>query len=197
MPDLRHVLITGLTRTGSTFLIALYHRLGYNTGFPDKHVDRLMAPIHRSHGGLESSRTTEVHKRKEVRIIKHPWTSDEKAPWRWESIRALTFTHKILTVRDPNAMLKSQMKRYDMIKYSRSGIEAREAYEEGAKLHLINSQKELESWLGEYIEVEFPRSVKDVDYLWEKLEPTMQETTKKQFYGAWQGLANSEYVSYD
>jgi len=47
----RHVVISGTGRAGTTFLVALLTNLGFDTGFPEKEIERLKSETARA--GLE------------------------------------------------------------------------------------------------------------------------------------------------
>lgn len=189
------ILITGTPRTGTTFLIQLYHEMGFNTGFNDKYHDRHQRRGHQTHGGLEyvrDNRTSRGKGFKDLEIIKHPWAMGEKSPWRYTRIKTTEFDHVIITNRDVDASVRSQKRRNITKTYGRKPLIAPEQ----RRRHYVSANIDIRDYWPDHIEVDFPRSVRDSKYLYRQLAPTLKgRVTRAQFNEAFKTIARPEYVT--
>lgn len=196
------ILIAGFNRTGTTFLVSYYHQLGYVTGFDDEFVNRIQADADCSHGGIEllrDSNYVSADRIRQAEVIKHAVGYAEPLPWDLSVLNDLSFAHRILTRRDPEAMIQSSIRRV-RLKELRVNIACNhpERLDYTAQLKFYEDYNEkLIRWMGDCIEVEFPRSVRDFDYLWGKLEPTFGEWVNRDMAkDVWLDLAKERYVTY-
>ena len=185
----KHALITGLARTGTTFLIAFYGRLGFDIGYTSSKISRIMDKSHPIHGGLELLNNhmwvprSEASKEKlsRIEVIKHPWVyAAKKQPWHYIQSNKLTFDYIVLTHRDPDSLANSTAH----AKVTRGKIKEKnfnKIREKALKAAPIKAQA-LREWAegtnSSIITVEFPRSIDDFNYLWGQLVPSMREIKK-------------------
>jgi len=188
------ILITGTPRTGSTFLVQLYHEMGFDTGFSDERHAFHLEENHRTHGGLEYAVNPKHHTSTvdELEIIKHPWGLDQKAPWRYTMINAIEFDHVIITNRDYDESLASTKRHFSATHYYRKpftdGPERRK--------HYVDANIHLREHYPDHIEVDFPRSAVSRTYLYRQLKPSLEDrVSQSEFNAAFKTIARPEYVT--
>jgi hypothetical protein len=196
------IMITGVPRSGTTFLIQLYHELGYYTGFKRGFHHKIQKSTHKTHGGIEwareETRSTGKYGRRGSpnallrgfpEVIKHPWTKGEKPPWTHPDIQDMEFHSVIITKRDERTSIMSDHRRSSFRRDTKLNYKIMSRHIKYANIKLR------EHWQ-DHIEVEYPRSVEDKDYLWGQLESTFKgRVDQEQFNSAWQKLARPEYQS--
>lgn len=202
----KHAFILGFNRTGTTFLLSLYHRLGFCTGFNDAFIDKIQSCSDDSHGGAELFKELKsLENIYQVEVIKHVIGDCERLPWEVGFLNAapgiepeISFDYKILTRRSTDPMINSSIRRVKLkeARLDRQYSSSRSDYASQLAFYKVNEAKLVE-WMGDCIEVEFPRSVRDFDYLWTQLEPTLRgrvgrDRTKEE----WLALADESYVTY-
>jgi hypothetical protein len=150
--------------------------------------------------GVHTNFKNAIPRLKGVEVLKHPWGyGDRYTPQRIIEYHELTFEYVILTSRDFNSMIASQMafglKRGKFKLNRKEQIEGCLRNASGAK------QQQLEEWLettdSKVLHVEFPRSVTDFEYLWQQLEPSL--SSKVSFEEAervWTDLSDPSFVNF-
>lgn len=182
-------------------MVSYFHRMGFNTGFPDSRVDKVMSPAEHtykrgtkfaSHGGLEYLAWTHRERKTfdhDVEVIKDPWSN--KSP-RLLAERGVTFDNSLLMVRDPQAVAESTISFRN--ERGKSSLGSLRDMIKQAKVYTIEARQ----WLKEntnMIEVEFPRCITDFEYLWVTLQPLIEDRiTKKKAKKEWKQLRNPTYV---
>ncbi len=189
------ILITGTPRTGTTFLVQLYHELGFKTGFPREFHAKIQNENHATHGGIELARderrrTIDLS---HVDVVKHPWTMGEKAPWNFSLIKEMEFTHVLITKRPVEDSVRSMERRESTKAYGR-GVRF-DARSVRRKEFFIAANEQLRKHYPKAIEIKFPLSVHCLEYLYDQLRPTLPESVSiATFETAWRNIARPDYV---
>jgi hypothetical protein len=198
----KHTLIIGPARSGTSFLVAYYGMLGFDLGMYGGQLNAQIDQINKTyaHGGLEILRSRAVRAKglDRAEVIKHPWVYNAKQE-AWQDIdrQGLKFKYIVLTKRDPKAIAMSLATM--MLKRGKIAQKHHARIANNAKSPQYKLDK-LEEWAAnqnsEIIRIEFPRIVKDFDYLWDTIEPSLRdrgverETAKKK----WENLRNGSFV---
>lgn len=206
------VLIAGPTGTGTTFLAGLLHHLGFDTGFDAETVRRVISGRGK---GLEFTRGNPtrkpwLEKRSQgfdisPEVIKQPIqdygddggtgavgdvldTVDENG---W------VITHLFVTVRSLKAIVESverRMKTGDMVMFKVKGDEAKRQRELLAAEGFYKMACKLAVRDVPYTLVEFPTSVEDPEYCFQRLKPVLGDRSKETFMEAHAEIARRDMV---
>jgi len=185
------ILIAGPTGTGTTFLIGLLHRLGFDTGFDDDLVTKIVSGRGK---GLEyirgkSTRNPWLNEKKKNRdispqVIKQPIQDHgddggtgiicdildivDENDW--------TVRHLFVTVRNLTSVVESIARRAktgDYVMYKVKGDEAKRQRELLAAEGFYKLACKLAVREHPYTLIEFPKSVEDTEYCFRKLKPVL------------------------
>jgi len=185
------ILIAGPTGTGTTFLIGLLHRLGFDTGFDDEQVTKVLTGRGK---GLEYTRNNKWRKpwlaARETgqdispHVIKQPiqdYGDDggtgvicdvldiaDENEW--------TVQHLFVTVRQLSSVVESvqrRMKTGDSVMFKVSGDEALRQRELLAAEGFYKMSCKLATREHPYTLIKFPESVDDPEYCFRKLRPIL------------------------
>ena len=185
------ILITGPTGTGTTFLLGLFHELGYNTGYEDSYVHKILNGRGK---GLEYTRTKSTRDpwlkaRNEdtdisPHVIKQPIqdygddggtgvicnavNTAEENNWR--------ISHIFVTVRNLTAIVDSVKRRMNTgepVMFKIKGDEAKRQRELLAAEGVYRLLCDLAIRNYAFTLIEFPKSVDDVKYCFDKLTPVL------------------------
>jgi len=187
----RKILIAGPTGTGTTFLLALLHRLGFETGFDGALVDRVASGRGK---GLEYIRG---------KLTRNPWLAEKekgldtspqviKQPIQDHGDDGGTgvicdvldivdendwiVQHLFVTVRNLTSVVESVTRRAktgDYVMYKVKGDEAKRQRELLAAEGFYKLACKLAVREHPYTLIEFPKSVEDTEYCFRKLEPVL------------------------
>ena len=176
------VFITGLTRSGTTFLVALFHRMGFSTGYADIDVHKVQS--REGAGGLEYS--NEAWSRSDRRMLPHNeiyYPSVIKLPIDIYATRPL-FTkpyivdlkikYIIVSVRDLDAVCDSFCN-FSLI----SGVKKPRPSYSLVKDVFLHNLDIINKRNTPTLYIEFPKSVQNKEYLFDTLRPVPGVTREK------------------
>jgi hypothetical protein len=189
-----HVLITGPTRSGTTFLLALFHYMRFYTGYCDAEVNFRQA------GSLVAGLEYLTDKDRlgcYPLVIKHPlsWVGGRSLFQVLDSL-GLEVKHMLVTTRDQEALVDSNLK---FIKYmNRKHDDSRsEAIKQEIRKTLPVVQAELFATIEEreipHTVIEFPRMVYDREYLFDSIKH-LRKVTREKFDLAFDRVADPDKV---
>jgi len=185
------ILIAGPTGTGTTFLLALLHRLGFETGFDDAHVDKVTSGRGK---GLEYVRgkltrnpwLVEKEKGRDIspQVIKQPIQDHGDDGGTGIICDVLDIAdendwiirHLFVTVRNLTSVVESiarRVKKGDYVMYKVKGDEAKRQRELLAAEGFYKMACKLAVRDHPYTLIEFPESVYDPEYCFGKLKPVL------------------------
>lgn len=191
------IIITGPGRSGTTFLMQLLTRLGFDTGYrPDDAL--LYDPVYRAGGethvkdiDLDDARQAEQVIKAIPQILKGPQWSFLLKPLLMRGY--IEVEHIILPIRDLDLSVKSRLD---------AGL-----YWEVDPANLVESQTEvMAAALGRVVEacvlysipctiMHFPTLVEDADYCYQKMREVFQ-IPKSDFLGVFHDLANPSQIKW-
>jgi hypothetical protein len=187
-----HLLISGTGRAGTTFLVQLLTELGLDTGF--KNAADGVHP--ECNAGMEWS-TEEVFKMRAPYVVKSPALSEDikqilETP-------GLVIDSMIVPIRDLYAAAESRRsvaRQAGNVKAAGALWLTKKPRDQETALavqfhHLVNALVEHDVpviWLN------FPRLVKDADYLYSKLQPVLPGISSERFAQAFRAVSRPELV---
>lgn len=203
----QHVVITGTGRAGTTFLVELLTNLGLDTGF--KKNDLIILKNKMGRAGLEH----DIRKANCPYIVKSPWFCD----YAHEVFnnKSITIEHIFLPMRDLNAAAESRrfVTRNNIIKHSTlsmllkktdkqqyaGGLWHTNSLKTGKQEQILQFQlyKLLLEASSTFIPItilQYPRIVKDCDYLYAKLKPILNNISIEFFSQVFIQTVNPELV---
>ena len=165
------VFITGPTRSGTTFLLALFHYMGFYTGYADREVDFVQRSL--TNAGLEyliDRSFMEVY----PYVIKHPasWVGGPSV-FNVIDRRALEIQHMIVTTREHEALVKSNVVFTKLRRYRNEEDRSKQVEQEVRKSMPVVQEKLLAAIVERkipYTVIEFPRMVQDREYLFNSIK---------------------------
>jgi hypothetical protein len=190
----RHVIISGTGRAGTTFLVQLFTRLGLDTGFPD-----LSSAMHANcNAGME----WDLRRADAPYIVKSPWLCD----YLEEIVRdgEVVIDHAIVPIRD---LYDAAESRRDVVRRADADAGPLDAIPGGLwhtqrpeqqervlahqlyKLLFALAKHDIPTSL-----LDFPRVVRDRNYLWEKSRFLLPGIDYPQFLRAFQDVSRPELV---
>jgi len=193
------ILIAGPTGTGTTFLLGLLHRLGFDTGFDDETVTKVVTGRGK---GLEYTRGKATRKPwlaardqgKDIspQVIKQPiqdYGDDGGTGVTGDVLDTVNengwvVQHLLLTVRNLTSVVESverRMKTGDMVMFKVKGDEAKRQRELLAAEGFYKLACKLAAHEYPYTLIEFPRSVEDPEYCFRKLKPVLNSIAYPDF----------------
>ena len=190
------VFITGPTRSGTTFLLSLFHHMGFYTGYSDREV--FAAKNKAVSAGLEY-----IMDRKAAGVypyvIKHPasWIG---GPSVFDIIDKydLTVQHMIVTTREHEALVKSNVE-FIRLQQGKKREDRSTQIEKEIRKTMPAVQSELFAKIEEretpYTVIEFPRMVQDREYLFDALKH-IRKVTREKFDTAFDLMADKNKVHY-
>ena len=189
-----HVLITGPTRSGTTFLLALFHYMRFYTGYCDAEVNFRQA------GSLAAGLEYLIDKDRlscYPLVIKHPmsWVGGRSVFQVLDGL-GLEVQHILVTTRDQEALVDSNLKFVRQM--NRKHDESRNEYiKQEIRKALPVVQAELFATLEErgiaHTVIEFPRMVYDREYLFENIKH-LRKVTRDKFDYAFDLVADPNKV---
>ncbi len=192
------VLITGIQRSGTTFLLILFHKLGFDTGYSTKEVDSLIGSKKNIVGGLEWFNDQKgAFSKKLPAVVKHPFEFALGGWWRKRRINVLeelkrrgVIEHIFLCVRDTKSHIQSFVFRFKD-DYRHADQDA-----DSVQHQLARRTRALKSLLKDFptpIKVKFPDSVFDFDYAYSTIGVPLNIPMDK-FKKAWKEARNKRHV---
>jgi len=194
-PKRRHLLISGVGRSGTTFLVQLLTQLGFDTGYSDltTHV------FQNCHAGMEH----DIHNEKAPYVIKNPGLCMYLDSFMENAGQNVIIDHLLVPVRDIYSAAES---RRDVTRRTDPAV-----YPQGAPggLWLTSdpTQQEtmLQSMLYELIYgaarweipltlLHFPRIVRDAPYLYRNLSPILKGMSYEEFNTGFSAVAKPQLV---
>ena len=185
------ILIAGPTGTGTTFLLGLLHQLGFDTGFSDDVVTNVITGRGK---GLEYIRGNPTRKPwlaakeegKDISplVIKHPiqdYGDDGGTGVIGDVLDVVDengwgVKHLFVTVRNLTSVVESverRMKVGDMVMFKVRGDEAKRQRELLSAEGFYNMACKLATREHPYTLIEFPKSVDDPEYCYNRLKPLL------------------------
>lgn len=191
-----NVFITGPTRSGTTFLLALFHRMRFYTGFDDRQIDNIVNSD--MVAGLEylaQQRQRDAY----PLVIKHPLSWEEsQSLFRLIDNHKLKIRHMVVTTREHEALVRSNMVFISKTVKDVSQARLREI-EKKIRGRVPTLQKEVFAVMEEreipYTIIEFPRMVYDKEYLFDNIKH-IRRVTREKFDLAFDQLADKEKVHF-
>jgi len=204
-----HLVITGVGRSGSTFLVELLTRLGLDTGFEPETVRQHVEP--RSRAGLER----DIRDDDAPYVVKSPKFIECAA----EVLRddRVVVDRAILLVREldraaesrrrVDALAQRELSPWARLRHARTPLavpggiwgaptRGREAQESALGARLATLLLELADSHVPLTLVRFPRMVRDPEYLYAKVGPLARDLPFRQFCAAFRDTARPDLVSF-
>ena len=188
------VFITGPTRSGTTFVLALVHHMGFYTGYVDSEVAYVQSKAVAA--GLEyliDRRARGAY----PYVIKHPasWVGGHSV-FKTIDDRELEIQHMIVTQREFEPLVKSNVKFVSSMR-SRAREDRSVQIEAEVRKVLPIVMKELFDTIAErnidHTVIEFPRMVQDREYLFDKIK-LRPKVTREKFDTAFYIMADTNKV---
>lgn len=180
------IIICGTGRAGTTFFVQLFTALGFGTGLTLEESFKLVDQI--SHGGLESALVNDAN----PYVIKSPWFADQLE----EALRnkRIEIYAALIPIRDLFSAAESRRRVYQ----ERRSANPDDPSRHGSLWHTDNPENQEQALTHQFYKtifplvqfevpiyfVEFPRLVRDPDYLFRKLQPLMAD----------HGVGHSEFL---
>lgn len=205
------ILITGLTRSGTSLLFYLFVLSKLHTGYEAEDrlkelLRQLTAPSTALRGGGEYFREFKTACSENIYpdVIKDPYMPNEKGPKHRLDSRGLTPDVVVMTVRNVESILSSELdsglrhsKSFKSLKEGSPEWEGARANQEARKR--INIPQRITDLIQTYpdaIKVEFPRFVSDFDYLWDRVGCLFPDDDKEDLREKFSSVADPELVRF-
>lgn len=203
MPS-RHVIISGTGRAGTSFLVELLTHLGLDTGYAPEELERRKFKMARA--GLEH----DIRKPGAPYIVKSPWFCDYSD----EVLKRddITIEHVFVPVRDLKAAAESRrfvttqtvanmplLKRLwyrQFPKAVKGGVHTvdGEHLEEALLSQVYNLALSLSGTTVPVTLLRYPKIVNDAYYLFQKLQPVLNDTTYAEFESTFARVVRKDLV---
>lgn len=201
-------IITGMPRSGTTFLVALLFYLGFDIGYDKEEVDRVMAANIGALEYLRDRKTRKLGYRKEYpQIIKQPYiiplaSRDPNLPVPYQILvqageEGWLINHVFITKRDIRDNARSYIKR-ETEKSLVFKHRVPYGFDE-VQLKMIAAYFEIAEYVSgfPYTYMDFPKFVLDAEYCYKCLQPVLAGIKLEDFKGVFNRLANPDLVHFN